>query len=169
MGWRLSFPAKASVEFEPSGCYAPETCSGTHLDTHLLWLIACFAQCIHFIISFKWVKTTRISALSIAVTKGKMKRRKYEWNIVSVWKKLILQWPFSFSSQWLWVISDLYQLQVQLQYHWCYLLIHTSQSFYLLELWWLASVQAMHNPTTKTSSKEVIHQKMKHCLVMWTS
>lgn len=54
----LGFPSKASVEFEPSGRCAPETCSGTHLDTHLLWLIACFAQCIHFIISFKWAKTT---------------------------------------------------------------------------------------------------------------
>lgn len=71
---RLGFPTKASVEFKPSGRCAPETCSGTHLDTHLLWLIACFAQCIHFIISFKWAKTTRITASSRVVMWGEMKR-----------------------------------------------------------------------------------------------
>lgn len=69
----LAYPAWARVEFEPSSRLAPETCSGTHLDAHLLWLIACFAQCIHFIISFKWAKTTRIRALSRAVMGGKMK------------------------------------------------------------------------------------------------
>lgn len=69
----LAYPAWARVEFEPSSRRAPETCSGTHLDAHLLWLIACFAQCIHFIISFKWAKTTRIRALSRAVMRGKMK------------------------------------------------------------------------------------------------
>lgn len=75
----LGFPARARVEFEPSSRCAPETCSGTHLDAHLLWLIACFAQCIHFIISFKWAKTTRIRALSRAVMRGKMKGGNMSW------------------------------------------------------------------------------------------
>lgn len=78
----LGFPARARAEFEPSSRRAPETRSGTHLDAHLLWLIARFTQCIHFIISFKWVKTTRIRALSRAVTRWEMKGGE-EWNILS--------------------------------------------------------------------------------------
>lgn len=62
------------------------TRSGTGRRAHLLWLITCFASRIHFIIGFKWAKTTRLWG-ERAVTRGKMKGGRNESHLSGVCKK----------------------------------------------------------------------------------
>lgn len=96
------FPAEARMELETSSrLWALETSSGTHLDAHLLWLIACLARRIHFIISFKWAKTTRITAKRGNVNQREGKEGTFmtcigfgqKWNTpISIWQWMMV-WP----------------------------------------------------------------------------
>lgn len=143
-GRGLCLPAKTSLEFEASGCCAPETQSGTHLDTHLLWLIACFAQCIHFIISFKWAKTTRIRALSRAVMRQNIKGGRL------IIKYLVLL-IFHFFHE---IISDLFLLLLTINRIFFPLLQGSTR-----KLWWSAFIT-----TNRSTQKSPV--KGKHAGVM---